>query len=60
MSGSTSRVLLYAALLVSLAGELYSYFAGEYVFMVLFLIVVVLLVAAMWPRGGASRRGDTR
>jgi len=50
-------VLVYVALVVSLAGEMYSYFTGEDVFMVSFLIIVVLLVAALWPRGGASR-GD--
>ena len=55
MNGSTSRVLVYVALVVSLAGEMYSYFTGEYVFMVSFLIIVVLLVAALWPRGGSSR-----
>ena len=55
MSGSTSRVLVYVALVVSLAGEMYSYFPGEDVFMVSFLIMVVLLVAALWPQGGSSR-----
>jgi hypothetical protein len=55
VSGSTSRVLVYVALVVSLAGEMYSYLTGEYVFMVSFLIIVVLLVAALWPRGGSSR-----
>ena len=54
MSGSTTRVLCYAELLVSLAGELYSYFTGAYVFMALVLVIVVLLVAALWPRGGAA------
>lgn len=48
-------MLVYVALVVSLAGEMYSYFTGEYVFMVSFLIIVVLLVAALWPRGGSSR-----
>ena len=55
MSASTPRVLVYVALVVSLAGEMYLYFTGEDVFMVSFLIIVVLLVAALWPRGGSSR-----
>ena len=54
MSGSTSRVLCYAALLVSLGGELYSYFTGAYVFLALFLLIVVLLVASRWPQGRAA------